>query len=50
MLALKVDGKEWRMDMDDGMYLIDDKTLRNRTTTSKFGVKVGDGPLSFQKR
>ena len=49
-VVLKVDGKEWRMDMDDGMYLIDGKTLRKRTTMSKFGVNVGDVPLSFQKR
>ena len=50
VLALPVDGRTWHMDMDDWMYLIDDKTMLNRTTMSKFGVKVGEVTLSFRKR
>ena len=29
---------------------IDDKTMLNRTTMSKFGVRVGEVTLSFRKR
>jgi len=50
VLAVPVDGKVWNMDMDDWMYLIDDRTLLNRTTMSKFGFRVGEVTLSFRKR
>lgn len=50
VLALPVDGKTWNMDMDDWMFLIDDKTLLNRTTMSKLGFRVGEVTLSFRKR
>jgi hypothetical protein len=38
------------MDMDDWMYLIDERTLLNRTTMSKFGFPLGEVTLSFRKR
>jgi len=50
VLALPVDRKVWNMDMDDWMFLIDDKTMLNRTTMSKFGFRVGEVTLSFRKR
>jgi Protein of unknown function (DUF3833) len=50
VLALPVDGTTWHMDMDDWMYLIDGKTLLNRTRMSKLGVEVGQVTLSFRKR
>ena len=50
VLALPVDGKTWHMDMDDWMFLIDDKTMLNRTAMSKFGFRVGEVTLSFRKR
>jgi hypothetical protein len=50
VLAVPVDGRVWNMDMDDWMYLIDDKTLLNRTTMSKFGFRVGEVTLAFRKR
>jgi hypothetical protein len=50
VLALPVDGRTWNMDMDDWMFLIDDRTLLNRTTMSKFGFRVGEVTLSFRKR
>jgi len=50
VLSLPVDGRTWNMDMDDWMYLIDGKTLLNRTAMSKFGVEVGQVTLSFRKR
>jgi len=50
VLALPVDGRTWNMDMDDWMYLVDEKTMLNRTTMSKFGFRVGEVTLSFRKR
>lgn len=50
VLALPVDGRTWHMDMDDWMFLIDERTMLNRTTMSKLGVRVGEVTLSFRKR
>ncbi|MCE3603406.1 DUF3833 domain-containing protein [Massilia sp. P8910] len=50
VLALPVDGKVINMDMDDWMFLIDDKVMLNRTAMSKFGVNLGSVTLSFAKR
>jgi hypothetical protein len=50
VLALPVDGQVWNMDMDDWMYLIDEQTLLNRTTMSKFGFRVGEVTLAFRRR
>ena len=50
MLALPVDGRVWNMDMDDWMVLIDERTMLNRTTMSKLGVRVGELTMSFRKR
>ena len=50
VLALPVDGRVWNVDMDDWMFLIDEQTVLNRTTMSKFGLRVGEVTLSFRKR
>ena len=50
VLAQPVDGKIINVDMEDWMFLIDDKVMLNRTTMSKFGVNVGSVTLSFRKR
>lgn len=50
VLALPVDGKIINVDMDDWMFLIDDKVMLNRTAMSKFGVGLGNITLSFTKR
>ena len=50
VLALPVDGRTWNMDMDDWMYLVDERTLLNRTVMSKLGFAVGEVTLSFRKR
>ena len=50
VLALPVDGRTWNMDMDDWMYLVDERTMLNRTTMSKFGFRVGEVTLSFRRR
>lgn len=49
-LNLPVDGRTWEVQLDDWMYLIDERTLLNRATMSKLGVRLGDLTLSFTKR
>ncbi len=49
-LALPVGDKVYNVDLDDWMYLIDNKVLLNRATMSKFGVHLGELTLSFTKR
>jgi len=50
VLALPVDGRVWHVDMDDWMWAVDDKTVLNRTTMTKFGLRVGEVTLAFRKR
>ncbi|MES2323146.1 MAG: DUF3833 domain-containing protein [Pseudomonadota bacterium] len=50
VLALPVDGRIVHVDMDDWMFLVDDKVMLNRTAMSKFGVGLGHVTLSFRKR
>lgn len=50
VLALPVDGRIVNVDMDDWMFLIDDKVMLNRTAMSKYGFNVGNVTLSFNKR
>ncbi len=49
VLALPVNGRVWNVDMDDWMYLMDGRTMLNRTAMSKFGVHLGDVTLAFTK-
>jgi hypothetical protein len=49
VLRLPVDGDEYDVELDDWMYLMDDKTLINRSYMSKFGVEVGQITLFFRK-
>jgi len=48
-LRLPVDGKTYDVRFDDWMYLIDDRVMLNRATMSKFGFRLGEVTLSFQK-
>lgn len=48
-LRLPVDDKEYDVQMDDWMFLVDDHVMLNRATMSKFGVRVGELTLSFTK-
>ena len=50
VMALPVDGKVYKVDLDDGMFLIDDRVILNRAAMSKWGVHLGDVTLSFTKR
>ena len=50
VLAQPVGDKVYNVDMEDWMFLIDDKVMLNRTAMSKFGVSLGSVTLSFTKR
>jgi hypothetical protein len=50
VLALPVDGKVINVDMEDWMYLIDERVMLNRTAMSKYGVSLGNVTLSFTRR
>ncbi|MDB5963009.1 MAG: hypothetical protein JWP59_4303 [Massilia sp.] len=50
VLAQPVGDKVYNVDMEDWMFLIDDKVMLNRTAMSKFGVGLGTVTLSFIKR
>lgn len=48
-LAIPVDGREWHIDLDDWMYLIDEHNLLNRARMSKLGIDVGEITLYIRK-
>ncbi len=49
VLALEVDGKTWNVTFDDWMYLLDERTMMNRSEMKKFGLRVGEVTLFFRK-
>jgi hypothetical protein len=48
-LKLPVDDKVYEVQFDDWMYLIDERVMLNRAVMSKFGIRLGEVTLSFQK-
>jgi len=48
-LALPVDGRVWHVDFDDWMVLVDDRVMLNRAEMSKFGLRLGEVTLAFQR-
>ncbi len=48
-LRVPVDGRDWEIDFDDWMFLVDDKVMLNRAVMSKFGFRLGEVLLSFQR-
>jgi hypothetical protein len=48
-LLLPIDGRTWEVQFDDWMFLVDDKVMLNRAVMSKFGIRVGEVLLSFQR-
>lgn len=48
-LMLEVDGKTWKVNFNDWMFLQEDGVLINRATMSKFGLKLGEVTLFFTK-
>ncbi|MBC7416259.1 MAG: DUF3833 domain-containing protein [Herminiimonas sp.] len=49
-LALPVDGKVIDVQLEDWMYLMNERVMLNRAVMSKYGFHVGDITLSFAKR
>ncbi len=49
-LALPAENGGYHVSMDDWMWMIDDKTLANRTTMTKFGIKFAEISIFFRKR
>ncbi len=41
--------KTWELDFDDWMYQIDDNVILNRVTMHKYGVRVGELTVTFQR-
>lgn len=50
VLALPVGGRVYHVDLDDWMFLMDDKVMINRSSMSKWGLGLGQITLTFVKR
>lgn len=50
LLRVPVKDSTYDIRMDDWMYLMDEHTLINHTTMTKFGFKVGDLLITFRKK
>lgn len=48
-LRLPVDGSVYEVQFDDWMFQIDERTVLNRATMSKFGFRLGEVLLSFTR-
>jgi hypothetical protein len=48
--AKREGGGTIHLDMDDWMWLVDEKTLVNKTGFSKFGIRFGEVTIFFRKR
>jgi hypothetical protein len=49
VLALPYKESTLNLDFDDWMFLIDDKVMLNKAVFSKYGVRLGEILISFQK-
>jgi menaquinone-dependent protoporphyrinogen IX oxidase len=50
VLALPVKDSVYNLDFDDWMFLVDDKVMLNKAVFSKFGIRLGEILISFQKQ
>lgn len=50
VLRIPVGGSEYDVHFDDWMWQMDDQTMMNRSTLTKFGVDVGEVTVFFRKR
>ena len=48
-LLLPVEGRTWEVQFDDWMFLVDEQVMLNRAVMSKFGIRLGEVLLSFQR-
>jgi hypothetical protein len=49
VLALTVKDSVYNLDFDDWMFLMDDKVMLNKAVFSKYGIRLGEILISFQK-
>lgn len=50
VLRLPVNGREFNVDFDDWMFLMDERVMINRSVMSKFGFRLGEVTLTFVRR
>jgi len=50
VLDFPYDGRTVHLNVDDWMYLMDDRTLLNRSSITKFGFEIAQVFISFRKR
>jgi hypothetical protein len=50
VLKLPADQGGWEVDVDDWMFLVDERTLLNRSTIQKFGIRFAEITIAFRKR
>ena len=48
-MNIQVNGSSWRVHFNDWMFLMDSDTLMNRASVTKYGIKIGEVILFFQK-
>lgn len=48
--ARRENGDAVELDMDDWMWLVDERTMMNRTAFSKFGIRFGEVTFFFRRR
>ena len=46
---LKVGDSVWNVGFDDWMYLLEDGVLLNRAYVTRFGIRIGEVTIAFQK-
>ncbi|MCT7941032.1 DUF3833 domain-containing protein [Shewanella holmiensis] len=49
-MKLLVDGSEYEVEFDDWMFLVDNKTIINKSDINKFGIKVAEVTLVIQRK
>jgi hypothetical protein len=49
VLNLQVDDTTWKIKFDDWMFLVSEDLLLNKAIMTKFGLKVGEVTIVFQK-
>ncbi len=49
-LALAIDGRTLHVQMDDWMYLMNDRVMLNKARMSKLGIDLGEVTLAFTRR
>lgn len=48
-MKVRTKDKLWELYFDDWMYQIDDNVILNHVTMRKFGVRVGELTVTFQR-